>query len=937
MPLTPWREIVTPHSDIATGRYHQAEFAANLGEVIAGKADAEYQDPIEFFARTYLTEGMQRLLATAVKQITGNGGEPIVQLKTAFGGGKTHSMLALYHLFNGKASPEQMEGTGSILHEAQVSELPAARIAVIVGADLNPSRTQKVNSITTRTLWGNIAAQLGGQDGYDIVKAADKKSVAPGANDLTTLLNEFGPAIILIDELVAYTRNIYGVNGLPAGSFDANLTFVQSLTEAVKTAERSQLVASIPESDIEIGGEAGKAALERIQHTIGRLEGIWRPVDADEGFEIVRRRLFSPVRDQTVHDSVCRAFTQLYDENPSDFPVECRDAPYLDRLRRAYPIHPELFDRLYDDWSPLDNFQKTRGVLRLMAAVIHHLWINEDRSPLILPGSIPLDSPRVREELLRYLPENWNAVVDKDVDGDRSEPRAIDEGNTRFGEISAARRVARTIFMGSAPHGSGQAVRGLEEMRIRLGAAQPDEHVSVFNDATKRLTDRLTHLYTRAQRYWYDTHPNLRRTMEDRAAKLEMEVVETEIVRRLRQQTQRRGDFRAVHPCPTSADVPDESTARLVILPPTSGHQARSQNSSALTTVSEILEKRGDIPRTYRNMIIFVAPDTGEWDSLERETRRYLAWDSIVQEVEALNLDANQRREASRGKEQSNDTVEIRLNEAYSWLLVPTQERTDPIVWEETRIPGSQETVVAKAVAKVRDDAQLIPEWSPILLKMELDNWLWKEESHIGLKRVWECLATYLYLSRLRDSDVLLATIQEGIKTKAFGYANSVDDTGRYSGLQFGSAGGSIYLDDESVLVKPDVAAKQIEADAAAATDSTRPQPPASTSIGQGNREPYTASGEQTAGAGTGTAPPQATKPKRFYGTVNLDSIRAVRDAQQVITEVVQHLTSLSGADVEVTMEIQAKVSDGVPDDVVRTVTENCRTLRFTTQEFEEE
>ena len=757
-------------------------------------------------------------------------------------------------------------------------------------------------------------------------------------NDLTTLLNEFGPAIILIDELVAYTRNIYGVNRLPAGSFDANLTFVQSLTEAVKNAERSQLVASIPESDIEIGGEAGKAALERIQHTIGRLEGIWRPVDADEGFEIVRRRLFSPVRDQTAHDAVCRAFTQLYDENPSDFPVECREAPYLDRLRRAYPIHPELFDRLYEDWSPLDNFQKTRGVLRFMAAAIHHLWINEDRAPLILPGSIPLDSPRVREELLRYLPENWNAVVDKDVDGDRSEPRAIDEGNTRFGEISAARRVARTIFMGSAPHGSGQAVRGLEEMRIRLGVAQPDEHVSVFNDATKRLTDRLTHLYTRAQRYWYDTHPNLRRTMEDRAAKQEPEIVESEIVRRLRQQTQRRGDFKAIHPCPGSADVPDESTARLVILSPTTGHQTRAQNSEALATVSEILEKRGDIPRTYRNMLIFVAPDTGEWDSLERETRRYLAWDSIVQEVETLNLDANQRREAVRGKEQSNETVEIRLNETYSWLLVPTQEGTNPMVWESTRISGSQETAVAKAVAKIRNDQQLITKWSPVLLKMELDTWLWKEESHISLKRVWECLATYLYLSRLRDSDVLLDTIREGIKTQAFGYANSVDDTGQYNGLQFGSAAGSIYLDDESVLVKPDEAAAQLETGAAAKPDNPYPpQLPGQTPVGRQGPAPYTTPGGQTTGAGPETPSTQAAKPKRFYGTVLLDTIRTGPAAQRIIEEVVQHLAGLPGADVEVTMEIQAKVSDGVPDDVVRTVTENCRTLRFTAQEFEEE
>ena len=443
-----------------------------------------------------------------------------MQLKTAFGGGKTHSMLALYHLLNGEANADQMEGAELILSEAQVNELPTARIAVIVGTDLNPSRPQEVNGIQTRTLWGNIAAQLGGQEGYEIVKAADEKSVSPGANDLTKLLNKFGPAIILIDELVAYTRNIYGVNGLPAGSFDSNLTFVHSLTEAVKNAKRSQLVISIPESAIEIGGEGGQEALDRIQdammeHTIGRLEGIWRPVDAEEGFSIVRRRLFSPINNEDVRDEVCRAFIQLYDENPSEFPPECREAPYLERLRRAYPIHPELFDQLYDDWSLLDNFQKTRGVLRLMAAVIHHLWVNEDRSVLILPGSIPLDSPPVREELLRYLPENWNAVVDKDVDGERSVPRAIDASLPRFGGSSAARRVARAIFMGSAPHGSEQNVRGIEEMRIRLGVAQPNDSVSVFNDATKHLTDRLTHLYNRAQRYWYDTHPNLRRTMED--------------------------------------------------------------------------------------------------------------------------------------------------------------------------------------------------------------------------------------------------------------------------------------------------------------------------------------------------------------------------------------------------------------------------------------
>ena len=931
MALTPWREIVTPHPDVAAGRYHQAEFAADLAAVVAGNAAPEYQDPKEFFARTYLTEGMQRLLVSTVQRLAGKGGEPIVQLKTAFGGGKTHTMLALFHLLGQEARVDQMEGAESIIRDAQENELPHARLAVIVGTNLNPSETRQVNGITVRTLWGDIAAQLGGQEGHAIVRAADEKGVAPGANDLVTLFNEFGPAVILIDELIAYVRNIYGVNGLAAGSFDANLTFVHSLTEAVKRSEQSQLVASIPESDIEIGGEGGQAALERIGHTFSRLEDIWRPVGAREGFEIVRRRLFSPVKDEGARDTVCREFLQLYGENPSDFPAECREATYLDRLRQAYPIHPELFDRLYDDWSTLQGFQRTRGVLRLMASVIHQLWENDDRSGLILPGSIPLDTPRVREELLRYLPEGWNAVVDNDVDGAGAVPRAIDADNSRFGAISASRRVARAIFMGSAPHVRQQTARGIEDGRIRLGVAQPGESVAIFNDATGRLADQLTHLYTSAGRYWYDTQPNLRRTMEDRAANLEPEKVETEILRRLRQ-IRERGAFRAVHPCPTPADVPDEPEVRLVILPPQAGHRARQRDSAALIAATEILDKRGVTPRTYRNMLIFIASDVERWEPLESEIRRYLAWDSIIEDADELNLDTHQRREALRGKDQSNETVRMRFNEAYCWLLVPTQKETDPIEWEDIRMPGPQENPVAKAIQKVQSDEQLISQWSPALLRMELDQWLWKEEPHISLKRVWECLATYLYLPRLCNSDVLLDTVREGVQTQEwFGYADSVDAAGRYAALQFGNASRSIYLDDQSVLVKPDVAKKQLEADAAPPTEGISPKPPES---GTKGRE---SSGSYVAGAGGETNPTQGTSPKRFYGSINLDPIRVSRDAQQVIEEVVQHLTSLPNATVEVTMDIRATVSDGFPKDIVDIVKANCQTLGFEPHDFEDE
>ena len=337
--------------------------------------------------------------------------------------------------------------------------------------------------------------------------------------------------------------------------------------------------------------------------------------------------------------------------------------------------------------------------------------------------------------------------------------------------------------------------------------------------------------------------------------------------------------------------MPDEPAARLVILPPEAGHH---------------------------------------WTTLESEVRRYLAWDSIIEDADELNLDTHQRREALRGKDQSNETLGMQLNEAYCWLLVPTQDGTNPVEWEEIRLPGPQENPVTKAVQKVRSDEQLISQWSPALLRMELDQWLWKEESHISLKRVWECLATYLYLPRLCNSDVLLDTVREGLRTQEyFGYADSVDADGRYTGLQFGSASRSIFLDEQSVLVKPDVAKKQLDADAAPSTERISPPQP-----GIEEKEPP---GPYGPGTGSGTAPSQGANPKRFYGSINLDPIRASRDAQQVIEEVVQHLTSLPNSTVLVTMEIQAVTSDGFPKNTVDTVEANCQTLKFTSQGFEEE
>ena len=935
--LRPWRDVARPHPDVAAGRYRQAEFAADLSQVARGTAEVEYQDPVEFFARTYLTEGMRGLLVAALRRISGEGGEPVIQLKTAFGGGKTHSLLALYHLLRGRAAPERLPNVASLLDDAGVQRVPQTRVAVVVGTALNPARERRPANqrLVIRTLWGEIGAQLAEQAGnwklYDHVRNADRRGVPPGSESLRALFDACGPCLILIDELVAYARKIHGVAGLPAGSFDAVQTFVQELTEAVRASKNTVLVATIPESDIEVGGEAGQATLERIEHTFGRMEAIWKPVGSEEGFEVVRRRLFLPLDDEPARDDVCRAFSMLYRDGASEFPSECREARYLERMKASYPIHPELFDRLYADWSTLERFQRTRGVLRLMAAVIHDLWSRSDAGLLVMPGSLGFDAVNVREELTRYLPEGWPSVVETDVDGRNSGPWRVDGENPRFGQAVAARRVARAVFMGSAPHVVQQQVRGVEDVRLRLATVQPGEQVSVFNDALSQLSERLTYLYRKDRRYWYDTRPNLRRTVEERALQVATEEVEAEIERRVRDAARRgRGDFTGVHVCPAeSADVPDEQRARLVVLRPTATHKQGGRDTAAVSAAVEIFENRGTAPRQHRNMLVFLAADDEAMEGLAQEVRRFLAWNSVERDKDALNLDTNQRKEATEGKSTSNRNVEVRFAEAWRWLLVPTQTVSDGDVgdleWEATQAEGDDATIIARAARRLRANDTVIPKWSPALLKMELDRWFWGDDGHVSVKTVWDALSTYCYLPRLLDEAVFVEAVRAGVASgDYFGFATSVSGEGRYEGLTLGGAA-TIHVDSASVLVKADVARGQLD------EEVRQPDGPPAVDDEKGTYDPG------RPGEPAVPLPPAAPKlPRRFFGTVTLDPDRAGRDMGDVAEEVLQNLTTLPDAKVRVTVEIEAEFPEGVAGDTQRVVDENCRTLGFERHGFEE-
>ncbi len=572
--LKPWREVVTPHADVASGRYQQAEFAADLWQVHLGEGSDEYKKPQEFFRRTFLTESLKRLLVGGVQRISGKGGDPVVQLQTNFGGGKTHSMLALYHLFSG-ASGSELAGVDAVLAEAGVKSLPTARRVVLVGNKISPGNpVTKPDGTVVRTLWGELAYQLGGKKAFARVKADDEKATNPG-DVLRELFKEYGPCLILIDEWVAYARQLHDQSDLPAGGFETQFTFAQALTESAKLAGNCMLVISLPASDtsgsphtqaddVEVGGIRGREALDRLRNVVGRVESSWRPATAEEGFEIVRRRLFEPLDGEQFknRDVTARAFADLYRAQSAEFPPECRGGDYEKRIQAAYPIHPEIFDRLYTDWSTLVKFQRTRGVLRLMAAVIHSLWEKGDRNPLILPSTVPIDDARVQSELTRYLSDNWAPIIEKDVDGPNSLPLKIDAEQPNLGKLHATRRVARTIYLGSAPTATA-AHRGLEDRRVKLGCVMPGESPAVFGDALRRLAAAATYLYQDGPRFWYATQPTVTKLAEDRAEQLKRDPDKAaqELDERLRADLRKRGDFSRIHPLPRSgADVPGIST-----------------------------------------------------------------------------------------------------------------------------------------------------------------------------------------------------------------------------------------------------------------------------------------------------------------------------------------------------------------------------------------
>lgn len=932
-PWKPWRDVAPPHPDVMAARFIEAEFAADLSTVARGEGAETYRDPREFFRITYMTGGLKKVLHGAIERLAGKGGDPVVGLQTSFGGGKTHTMLALYHLASAK-NPETLPGLAEIFKDADVKELPVrSKPVVFVGTAAGANQPIAVEGArTVKSLWGLIAVKLGGWKAYEKIKTSDEARTNPGSEALIPILKEAAPCLILLDEVVAYARNL---DGIP---YDGFVSFFQSLTEAAKAVPGVLVVGSLPESGAEVGHQRGREALLALEKVFGRVQSAWTPAQGTETFEIIRRRLFQELDadGQKAREQAVKAFVSYYKNNAGEFPSDVRERSYEAQLMAAYPVHPELFRVLQTDWGGLEKFQKTRGVLKMMAQIVYRLWRDQHAAPMILPGDVPLTDDKVRTNALIPIPTGYDAVLAKEVAGDLSKPAQIEARSPSVGKNKAVTRAATALFMATSPHGSTN--RGIEIARLRMSCAIPGEQPAQFSEALRRLGETAAYLYSAGESYWFSPIASLNQEAEDRAKALDISRVDADIIEILRAEERHRGaGFLRVHGAPDDPlAIDDAYEAALVILPPSAPQMAREAESEAMKLAADIVEHKGPGQRRNRNRLAFLAVDKAALDDIRQVVRKKLAWADIVRDARGiLQLPPAQEDDAKKKRDEQETAALNAVRRGWKHLMLPQEPAPgganaargfDLELVSLANRANDPEPLPQLAWKKCEADGLIVPRLGVLdndLAKVWFDN-----QPHIRLSDLRDWFARVPSLSKLREPQVLAKAISEALARSDARYAvaDRYDEAkGEYVGLWTARIE-VIDLNSGSLLVRRTVADVQLAK-----------QAPHSVPVGNGADdgaaiEQPPATGQPPVGGPVATP----RRPRRFYAKVTLDPNRPTPQVSNIAQSILSELDRAQGTTITLTLDIDAEAPHGFGEDVEAVVRDNAGSLRITDFGFEE-
>ncbi|MHC1573530.1 MAG: ATP-binding protein [Candidatus Syntropharchaeales archaeon] len=605
-----WYDIVEPHQDIREGGFDESVFAAKLWDAVLGTAPANYSDPYLFFKKTYLTDGLKNLLLKVNNKLKNGKGASVIEIKTEFGGGKTHALISIYHyLMNGERIKSQLpEGC----------DLIDAGVAVIVGTELDPVNGHERDGLTIRTLWGEIAYQLGGVEGYHELEDSDRLRVSPGKEKLKNFLKQYEPFVLLIDEALIYIAKAQGVEFAESTLGSQAFAFLQELTETVSSLKKGMLLVTLPSSHLEDYTKESSESLARLDKIFGRIESFETPVKGEEIYSIITRRLFSQTIDQERRDQVVHQYYELYQKHRDELPAKVKESDYLRRMELAYPFHPEMIDVLNEKWSTFSSFQRTRGVLRLLANVVEDLYRKEKNIDLILPSDIGLDAPSLRQEFLHHIGNEYEGIIGSDISGHDAKSLLLDRENKGWKHL--AERISTAIFMYS--FSADRSERGATLEYIKLTTLHAETIPSMVTEVLQRLDKTLWYLNEKGGMYHFSKIPNLNRMILDKKERYN-ESYEEEM-RSILQKEAGKG-FRAYLWTRGSEDVPDNRELKLVILHP----------NADVGTPSRWLDKRGNTFRTYKNTIIFAMADPAGFGHLKEQIKEYLALNEIKEGIDS--------------------------------------------------------------------------------------------------------------------------------------------------------------------------------------------------------------------------------------------------------------------------------------------------------------
>lgn len=676
--LQPWFSVVTPHLDIRQGRLDESVFAANLAEVVLGNGREIYNNPVVFFSKTYFTAGLKNVAKTVLRGLNGKEDTEnrVISLQTGFGGGKTHTLISLYHICKWGKQATQSQYAQELLSYTGNPEFDTAKIGVFTNTTNDPANGRTTpDGITLQTIWGELAYQLGGKDAYEIVRKNDEQLISP-AGLFKKVLAQCKPALILVDELADYCVKASARKAGNSSLADQTISFMQELTEAVAGTENCVAVITLPASPQEVGNTPeAQAILNSLQKRVSRVGADTQPVADDEIYEVIRRRLFEDVGDVDVVEATASKYLEMYQQYWTELPSHANKVEYKQRILKSYPFHPELIDVFRIRWASHHDFQRTRGVLRLLAAIVSDLWKRQQSLPgnnlLIHSGKVNFANLDAMSGQLKKLYGNgYDAVISADVAGSASNSFKIDNTKKEYGQWYLTQSIASVILMNS--FGSDGTNKGVSVQELKLNLLTPEgfNHNSINGDLDE-LESTAYYLYyaqtgNGGKRYWFHTKPNINILINQAKNDVKGPDIDAEILKRITLKTNKVHLFNVlVNP---SEDIPEQQKPTLVMLSPAYLATSNEATKNTQQTIERIATKKGNSERIYRNTILFLVCSEMGIGKLQSDIREYLACQKISIDYNS-QLEREQKEDLKRRMEEASKQAETSLVAAYSIVV----------------------------------------------------------------------------------------------------------------------------------------------------------------------------------------------------------------------------------------------------------------------------